>query len=62
MARNLGDNINEVCNPLYDKISYASHQLESKSRTIINIDTYEATVLSWALEKYMRDRNIWEDE
>ena len=58
MARNLGDNINEVCNPLYDKISYASHQLESKSRTIINIDTYEATVLSWALEKYMRDRNI----
>ena len=59
---NLGDGLKNVCQSLYDKASYAFWQLESRERTIINIEIYEATVLCWAIEEYMRKRYMWGDE
>lgn len=52
---NLGDGLENVCNSVMRKLRYASHQLEERERTIINMDSYENTVLIWALSEYMHD-------
>lgn len=52
---NLGDGLENVCNSVMRKLRYASHQLEERERTIINMDSYENTVLIWALRDYMHD-------
>ena len=52
---NLGDGLENVCNSVMRKLRYASHQLEEKNRTIINMDSYENTVLIWALNEYMHN-------
>ena len=49
----LGDGLGNVAWSLLDKANYASWQLEDKNRTIINIDSYEATTLIWALSEYI---------
>ena len=52
---NLGDGLENVCDSAMRKLRYASHQLEERERTIINIDSYENTVLIWALNEYMHN-------
>ena len=51
---NLGDGLENVCNSVMRKLRYASHQLEERNKTIINVDSYEVTALIWALSEYMR--------
>ena len=55
---NLGDGIANVCNSVMRKLNHAGYQLEDRNRTIINIESYEATVLTWAMSEYMRRRKI----
>ena len=50
---NLGDGLENVCNSAMRKLQYASHQLEERNKTIINVDSYEVTALIWALSEYM---------
>lgn len=38
---NLGDGLENVCDSVMRKLRYASHQLEERERTIINMDSYE---------------------
>ena len=52
---NLDDGLENVCNSAMRKLRYASHQLEERERTIINMDSYENTVLIWALNEYMHN-------
>lgn len=52
---NLGDGLENVCDSAMRKLRYASHQLEERERTIINMDSYENTVLIWALNEYMHN-------
>lgn len=52
---NLGDGLENVCNSAMRKLRYTSHQLEERERTIINMDSYENTVLIWALNEYMHN-------
>ena len=54
-AWNLGDGLENVCNSVMRKLRYAGHQLEERNKTIINVDSYEVTVLIWALNEYMHD-------
>lgn len=57
---NLGDGLGNVIWSLLEKANYASWQLENRERTIINIDSYEATALIYALseiiEKYSLEK------
>lgn len=53
---NLGDGIGNVCQSVMDKLNHADYQLESRERAIINLDSYEVTVLEWAMHKYMAER------
>lgn len=45
-----------ILKSLHDKLGRASVNLEcsNRPRTIINIDSYEATVICWALQEYSR--------
>lgn len=43
---------------LLDKANYAGWQLEDKSRAILNIDSYEDTVLIYALSEYIEKHNL----
>lgn len=52
---NLGDGLENVCNCVMRKLHYASHALEERSRTIINLDSYEVTAMIWALNEYMHN-------
>ena len=52
----LGDNIGKVYESVRKKLSYAGYQLEERDRTIINLDTYEVTVLCWALSSYFQKK------
>lgn len=42
---------------LHEKMSRANYYLECSGRptTIINMDSYEATVICWALQKYSEE-------
>jgi len=51
---NLGDGLENVCNSVLSKLFYAAYQLEDRERTIINLDSYEVTVLIRSLDKYMK--------
>lgn len=55
---NLGDGLPNVANSIRRKLSYAGHQLEERERTILNVDSYEVTVLVWALSEYMERKGI----
>jgi len=59
---NLGNGLPNVCKSIRDKLHYASHRLEciERDKTIINVDTYETTVLLWALGDYMQKHNLEE--
>ena len=64
---NLGDGLKNVCNSAMRKLQYAGYQLEERNKTIINVDSYEVTVLIWALNEYMHSGRdvefyLWEDE
>lgn len=52
---NLGDGLENVCRSVLRKAHYASHQVEERSRTIINLDTYEITALIWAMNEYIHN-------
>ncbi len=54
---NLGTGIENVIDSVTRKLHYAGHQLEEKERTIINLDTYEVTLLIRALSEYRNRRN-----
>ena len=54
-AWNLGDGLENVCRSVLRKAHYASHQTEERSRTIINLDSYEITVLIWAMNEYIHN-------
>lgn len=53
---NLGDGLENVCNSVMRKLFYAAYQLEDRERTIINLDSYEVTVLIRSLDEYMKGR------
>lgn len=57
--RNLGAGLNNLCNDLLDRLSYAGVQTESRSRTILNIDSYDITVLIHALKEYMIKKDVY---
>ena len=50
---NLGDGLENVCDSAMRKLRYASHQLEERERTIINMDSYEVTAMIWAMNEYI---------
>lgn len=43
-----------ILKSLHEKMSRANANIEcsNRSRTIINIDSYEATIICWALQEY----------
>lgn len=51
---NLKDGLENVCNSVLSKLFYAAYQLEDRKRTIINLDSYEVTVLIRSLDEYMK--------
>lgn len=52
---NLGEGLENVCNSVRRKLHYASHQTEERTRTIINLDSYEITAMIWAMNEYMHN-------
>ena len=60
-AWNLGDGLENVCRSVLRKAHYASHQVEERSRTIINLDTYEITALIWAMNEYILQKGYDND-
>lgn len=55
---NLGNGLPNVVNSIRRKLRYAGFQLEDRERTILNVDSYEVTVLVWALNEYMERKGI----
>jgi len=55
---NLGDGLPNVCNSILRKLNAAGWRLEIKENTIINIESYETTVMFWAMYEYMEKRGI----
>ena len=58
---NLGDGLPNVCNSVMRKLQYAGYQLESRNRTIVNLESYEVTAMIWALTEYMKRRGMKND-
>ena len=58
---NLGDGLPNVCNSVMRKLQYAGYQLESRNRTIVNLESYEVTAMVWALTEYMKRRGMKND-
>lgn len=54
----LGDNIGKVYESVQKKLNYAGYQLEDRERTIINLDSYEVTVLQWSLSSYFQKKTV----
>lgn len=54
----LGPGLGNVAWSLLDKANSASWRLENNSRTIINIDSYESTVLIFVLSEYIEKYNL----
>ena len=52
---NLGEGLENVCRTTLRRLHYASYQTEERPRTIINVDSYQITVLIWALQDYITD-------
>lgn len=55
---NLGDGLPNVCKSILRKLNGAGWRLEIKENTIINIESYETTVMFWAMYEYMEKRGI----
>lgn len=55
---NLGDGLGNVCESAMKKLDNAGWQLENRNRAIINVESYEVTVLIWALREYMKRRGL----
>lgn len=53
---NLGEGIVNVCKSIINKLDYAGFQTEDRPRTIINLDSYEITVLYWAMQDYIQNK------
>lgn len=53
---NLGNGLANVCNSCLRKLNLAGWQTETRNRTIINLDSYEITVLTWAMQKYIEEQ------
>lgn len=43
-----------IIEKLLNKLAAASFRLECRSRTIINIDDYDETIIYWALQEYYK--------
>lgn len=54
-AWNLGDGLENVCRSVLRKLHYAGAQTEERTRTIINLDSYEITAMIWAMNEYMHN-------
>lgn len=52
---NLGEGLENVCSSVLRKLHYASNQTEERTRTIINLDSYEITAMIWAMKEYMHN-------
>lgn len=57
---NLADGLESVCRSAMQKLYYASHQTEERTRTIINLDSYEITALIWAMRDYLHNKQFVE--
>lgn len=57
---NLGDGLQNVYDSIRRKLNYAGHQLEERSRTIVNMECYENTVLIWALREWAERKGLKE--
>lgn len=55
---NLGDGLPNVCKSILRKLNGAGWRLENGTRTILNVDSYEVTVMVWAMQEYMKKRGI----
>ena len=55
---NLGDGLPNVCNSILRKLNAAGWRLEDGPRTILNVDSYEVTVMYLAVKEYMEKRGI----
>lgn len=55
---NLCDSLPNVCSSVMRKLQYAGYQLESRNRTIVNLESYEVTAMIWALTEYMKRRGM----
>ena len=53
-----GDGLPNVYESVRRKLRYAGQQLEDQSRTIINIESYEHTILSWALADWAERKGL----
>ena len=60
---NIGEGLPNVIESLKNKLSAASYHIEcgKTGRAIINIDTYEHTILTWALQEYEDRRTIYKE-
>ena len=54
-AWNLGDGLENVCRSVLRKLYYAGAQTEERTRTIINLDSYEITAMIRAMNEYMHN-------
>lgn len=55
---NLGDGLQNVCESVMRKLNGASWRLENGPRTIMNVESYEVTVMVRAMQEYMEKRGI----
>ena len=55
---NLGAGLPNVCESVMRKLNGAGWRLENGPRTILNVDSYEVTVMYRAMQEYMEKRGI----
>ena len=55
---NLGTGLPNVCESVMRKLDGAGWRLENGPRTILNVDSYEVTVMYRAMQEYMEKREI----
>lgn len=56
------DGLPNVYESIRRKLHYSGYQLEERSRTIINIESYEHTILTWALSEWAENHNVKEKD
>ena len=55
---NLGDGLPNVCESVMRKLDGAGWRLENGPRTILNVDSYEVTVMYRAMQEYMEKKYV----
>ena len=58
---NLGAGLPNVCESVMRKLNGAGWRLENVPRTILNVDSYEVTVMYRAMVEYMEKRGMKTD-